>query len=1044
VLLGTPPYVLVGQPANMARWAQAVVWRQGEATADAAIRRINDGDAGTTWELPAKPSQELSFGLRWEEARSVRKIVVRWHEKAPDYSAGWRLEHWVWGTWGSPDWHMGHDWWHGKWAVLGGEPKIEGNAWTFQLAEPIQTLQFCLRPPPGACASVAELEAYTDSVWQAAAVEIEWGFAGAARARAFDGRLEAYNGHVISIQPLDAGTKMKGPASWISRGPHPGRRGVRAELLRTPGGVLSRDRTVVTVCTRAGNFSFLPSDTESGPVYVPDLGFLVSKARSGESAAKFLKNWEAAGNNTIIQRTREAREQSLARAREEQRWPPVSATIIRCNRDTMPYSIFWVSHDGTKIGDHGLALARIEPGPGAALERQWWLDNYLPVLNTRWNAGDLTYDEELFGTTLDDGQPVILMGLSAANHAKEPAAASWKFAYPGWQLGPQGALRSKDGRPLVGGFIDTRGQGELSPAEGADAVSYDLSLRPGERHTIWLMLPAVGDLTGIRVGMPSSKLPRLRALNPDAERQKVAAYWKAIVERAMRVDVPEQGMGHAWKAGIVQLLMYSESLQDGTYDLHIGGPYGTWESESVPIAQVMDMVGLRDIAAKGLEHMLAGQSKAKPIGRFRTVEGCLCALAPCSCEGPGFVLEGIADHYSYTRDARWLRRVLPKVKAGCEWILRERELEMKAIAEAFPGQKIWGYGLAPPGMLGDPWDWRQMFFQNGYYHLGLLRCAEALAGFDPRFSARLAREAKDYRRSILEALHTGIALSPVIRLLNGAYSPVAPPFPHNRGLCRQVSQWGTYAGYVYDMEAGPLHLVDSRVVAPEDRRVGWMLDVLEDVVCADGAVFQKKPGYDPQRDWPSYSGFGGQSYYQHLAMAHLKRDDIPNFLRVFYNSYAAHADPQTLVFREHVAGGAPYKTHEQAWFMQQFRYMLVMEEGRELRLAMGTPRAWLEDGRYLRVKDAATFFGPVSFAIESDADDGVIRARVEMPSRSAPDAVVLRLRHPRVRRLSSVEVNGKAWKDFDPRKETIRLSGLKGEVSITARYGGRRSSRGRP
>jgi hypothetical protein len=57
-----------------------------------------------------------------------------------------------------------------------------------------------------------------------------------------------------------------------------------------------------------------------------------------------------------------------------------------------------------------------------------------------------------------------------------------------------------------------------------------------------------------------------------------------------------------------------------------------------------------------------------------------------------------------------------------------------------------------------------------------------------------------------------------------------------------------------------------------------------------------------------------------------------------------------------------------------------------------------------------------------------------LPSRYPAKSVLLRLRHPKALPIKSVTVNGKAWTEFDPEKEVIRLSGISGNVKVEASY----------
>jgi hypothetical protein len=131
--------------------------------------------------------------------------------------------------------------------------------------------------------------------------------------------------------------------------------------------------------------------------------------------------------------------------------------------------------------------------------------------------------------------------------------------------------------------------------------------------------------------------------------------------------------------------------------------------------------------------------------------------------------------------------------------------------------------------------------------------------------------------------------------------------------------------------------------------------------------------------------------------------------------------------------------------MENFRNLLVREDGGTLWLARATPRAWLDQGKRIAVKNAPTYFGTLAYEIVSDVDNGKITATVEMPARppapdegerarKAPKEVVLRFRHPKAAPITSVTVNGKPWTEFNKDKETITLKGLTGTVAVTAQY----------
>ena len=123
-------------------------------------------------------------------------------------------------------------------------------------------------------------------------------------------------------------------------------------------------------------------------------------------------------------------------------------------------------------------------------------------------------------------------------------------------------------------------------------------------------------------------------------------------------------------------------------------------------------------------------------------------------------------------------------------------------------------------------------------------------------------------------------------------------------------------------------------------------------------------------------------------------------------------------------------------FLETLRLMLVHErrgsrgEPAGLDLAFATPRAWLSDGRTIRVLRAPTNFGPVSYVIRRRGD----AVQVELDVPPAP-SLRLRLRLPRRLRIERVETAGRRL-TFDPASGTIRLpSGGRGTLRLVARLG---------
>jgi hypothetical protein len=124
-----------------------------------------------------------------------------------------------------------------------------------------------------------------------------------------------------------------------------------------------------------------------------------------------------------------------------------------------------------------------------------------------------------------------------------------------------------------------------------------------------------------------------------------------------------------------------------------------------------------------------------------------------------------------------------------------------------------------------------------------------------------------------------------------------------------------------------------------------------------------------------------------------------------------------------------------AAFLETLRLMLVHETPDGLELAYATPRGWTAPGRRIAVRNAPTQFGPVSFSIAAGASSADVA--VEVPRRSRPRTLRLRLRLPDGKRITAVSLAGSPYRRFDAATGTIDLSGRAGSVHF--RVGFRRA-----
>ncbi|MFH1743720.1 MAG: hypothetical protein ABIH23_32345, partial [bacterium] len=188
--------------------------------------------------------------------------------------------------------------------------------------------------------------------------------------------------------------------------------------------------------------------------------------------------------------------------------------------------------------------------------------------------------------------------------------------------------------------------------------------------------------------------------------------------------------------------------------------------------------------------------------------------------------------------------------------------------------------------------------------------------------------------------------------------------------------------------------------------------------------------------WNCYGGSFPKGAFN--ANIYLLQDDVPNFLRFWMNCYTAMVGDDGKLWEWGQLGKYASKSRADngtaGWFMENFRNLLVMEDGQSLWVARATPRVWLEQGKKITVKNVPTYFGTVAYEIVSDVDHGKIAATIEIPSRDLPKRVIVRFRHPKTAPIKSVMVNGTPWTEFNQDKEVIELMGLRGKVIVVASY----------
>ncbi|MFN2351662.1 MAG: hypothetical protein ABR497_06910, partial [Kiritimatiellia bacterium] len=209
---------------------------------------------------------------------------------------------------------------------------------------------------------------------------------------------------------------------------------------------------------------------------------------------------------------------------------------------------------------------------------------------------------------------------------------------------------------------------------------------------------------------------------------------------------------------------------------------------------------------------------------------------------------------------------------------------------------------------------------------------------------------------------------------------------------------------------GPLYLVLGEVLDPNEIGVDMLIKTNQQPITRENAALS-------------------QPYYCRHDITHLRRGEVKPFLKLYYNQLTGLQDRETYTFWEHFYRGGEHKTHEEAWFLMQTRWMLYLEEGETLSLLKGVPRKWLADGQSIVLKNVASYFGHFDLRVKSKLADDTIDASIRFaePER-CPQTIVLRVPLPDGKRITECTLG-----DVNQDLETVTLHDVTQEIDFQAR-----------
>ncbi|MBN1908142.1 MAG: hypothetical protein JW818_00250 [Pirellulales bacterium] len=466
---------------------------------------------------------------------------------------------------------------------------------------------------------------------------------------------------------------------------------------------------------------------------------------------------------------------------------------------------------------------------------------------------------------------------------------------------------------------------------------------------------------------------------------EVAQRWRQLLERGMRISVPDQRITQAFDTCLINTLFLTRKSPQGLIlfdSLCLKPPVGVMnetvrighynmEFDDAPqkaLVYTMAKLGHFQYAREVLDAIFAAQGNAKPQGAFAK-EGCLSAgnvtytahdaAKSIWMSGTGYTLWAAAEYYKCSGDRAWIASRRGGILAGLNWIRQERNRsDHKA-----------GY----EGLLR-----------------GTFVCDYPSKGYHP-FNDILSYWGMKEIIAVLDEL--GEDMSPWQKDLKEYEAAIRRVYGGNKTgndsiLARKHDSYGMLCGPAVMSGLYPLESKIGAQLFKDEPPGGWRID----------------------RGW--YALY-------HIGFL-LDQGNTPGFLKNLYSllgkkmSHTTHSNTEWVTHRpwtEPFSGDRPHVNvqshdHPNAAFHFLVQRMLLYEDARAIHLAQGVPADWLsQNGLCIQVKNTPTQHG--TFDYEVLRENKTLRLRISRTNARAAANQKIRFYLPDGLEAAAIEINGK-------------------------------------
>ena len=727
-----------------------------------------------------------------------------------------------------------------------------------------------------------------------------------------------------------------------------------------------------------------------------------------------LKKWENAAMINALDRRR-----GLV-CQERSKWKTFTGSDGSFAPEPWPYQVsfwLWDSSEGKLYTPQ-------------TMDTDWQLeDGRLPINIIKWSADDVEVTTTIFtNRILPDDVQVTFARTSLKNNADRDKNVSLYMVLRENPVSPRkGEKELREIKYSGGNWVSINGKNGLYLSAAADepnlgvdgrkadiqnwadvkllkqndcvsspggkakaALVYHMKLKPLEQKSLDLFSPSAKEGKSFS---PNT----IAALDFNSNLEAVKKFWQNRVP--LELNVPDKNYSDVFYSSIYYLLL----LMDG--DLLCPGPSAYnhfFLHDAADMAEALDKVGLKDVVRAAVEDFNYTDSQY--------------------LDELGGNIYALFSHYKLNEDVDWLRRFYPRMIEKSKIL---KQLRAEQLKPEFKGTVA--YGLLPKSVSQDNFTIPAYLYVDDWWSLiGLKAAMESAAILNKQDDLRwLTNEYNDLHKCLLASMemakkregtdfYPGFAddwpaeyrtINQLYRILGETQMAWAhrPALFPGQAMGIKIPLDGFRKSYQsYWKKAGAFSGYDG----------GWFVEYEN--------LFW---GYNVKLARPLIS-LGMEDVALKNLKWSLQNQSCPGAWMEAIPSKVNEKGLKEVDGNGGIIGDVPHGWVA-AHYVLLLRDMLLRETDEKLILLSCVPPAWLEDGKCIEIKNAPTFFGLVSYRLQSHLKDGYLK--LNLTAEKAPvKGYTLKL--PVEKNIRSVKIDGKSWKQFE--EKTVEIPASAKEIIV--------------